>query len=64
MTSTEPLVKIQNNFTQMFHMKLQNLHWIQELWLVPTSFGNHGKPGTSPKKGPCMEKSWNLKKTE
>ena len=29
---------------------------------VPTSFGNHGKPGKSPKKVPCMEKSWNLKK--
>ena len=27
---------------------------------VPTSSGNHGK---SPKKNPCMEKSWNLKKT-
>ena len=31
---------------------------------VPTSSGNHGKPGKSPKKVPCMEKSWNLKKPE
>ena len=31
---------------------------------VPTSSGNHGKPGKSLKKNPCMEKSWNLKKTE
>ena len=29
---------------------------------VPTSSGNHGKPGKSLKKVPCMEKSWNLKK--
>ena len=29
---------------------------------VPTSFGNHGKPGKSLEKVPCMEKSWNLKK--
>ena len=28
---------------------------------VPTSTG---KPGKSQKKVPCMEKSWNLKKTE
>ena len=27
-----------------------------------TSSGNHGKPGKSFKKVPCMEKSWNLKK--
>ena len=31
---------------------------------VPTSSGNHGKPGKSTKKNPCMEKSWNLKKPE
>ena len=31
---------------------------------VLTSSGNHGKPGKSPKKVPCMEKSWNLKKPE
>ena len=31
---------------------------------VPTSTGKPGKPGKSPKKVPCMEKSWNLKKTE
>ena len=31
---------------------------------VPTSSGNHGKPGKSLKKDPCMEKSWNLTKTE
>ena len=29
---------------------------------VPTSSGNHGKPGKSPKTVPCMEKSLNLKK--
>ena len=29
---------------------------------VPTSSGNHGKPGKSLKKVPCMKKSWNLKK--
>ena len=28
---------------------------------VPTSYGNHGKPGKILKKVPCMEKSWNLK---
>ena len=31
---------------------------------VPTSSGNHGKRGKSLKKVPCMEKPWNLKKTE
>ena len=31
---------------------------------VPTSSGNHGKPGKSQEKVPCMEKSWNLKKPE
>ena len=31
---------------------------------VPTSSGNHGKPGKSLKKVPCMEKSWNLKNPE
>ena len=30
---------------------------------VPTSSGNHGKPGKS-LKNPCMEKSWNLLKPE
>ena len=30
---------------------------------VPTSSGNHGKPGNR-KKVPCMEKSWNLQKPE
>ena len=29
---------------------------------VPTSSGNHGKPGKPLKKVSCMEKSWNLKK--
>ena len=31
---------------------------------VPTSSGNHGKPGKSRKKVPCMEKSWILKNPE
>ena len=31
------------------------------LFKVPTSSGNHGKPGKSLKKVPCIEKSWNLK---
>ena len=31
---------------------------------VPTSSGNHGKPGKLKKKVPCMEKTWNLKKPE
>ena len=31
---------------------------------VPTSSRNHGKPGKSLKKVPCIEKSWNLKKSE
>ena len=31
---------------------------------VPTSSGNHGKPGKLQIKIPCMEKSWNLIKTE
>ena len=30
---------------------------------VPTSSGNHGKPGKSQKKVPCLEKSLNLEKT-
>ena len=30
---------------------------------VPTSTGNHGKPGKSQKKVPCMEKSWNFEIT-
>ena len=29
---------------------------------VHTSSGNHGKPGKSLKKVPCMEKSWNFVK--
>ena len=33
------------------------------LFRIPTSSGNHGQPGKSLKKVPCMEKSWNLKKT-
>ena len=31
---------------------------------VPTSSGNHGKPGKSQIKIPGMEKSWNLIKAE
>ena len=31
---------------------------------VPTSSGNHGKPGKSLKNVPCIEKSWNLKEPE
>ena len=31
---------------------------------VPTSSGNHGKPGKSLKKVPCMEKSWICKNPE
>ena len=31
---------------------------------VPTSSGNHGKPGKSQIKIPCMEKSWNLIEAE
>ena len=31
---------------------------------VPTSSGNHGKPGKAQIKIPCMEKSWNLIKAE
>ena len=31
---------------------------------VPTSSGNHGKPGKSQIKIPCMEKSWNLIKAK
>ena len=30
---------------------------------VPTSSGNPGKPGKSLKQVPCVEKSWNLKKS-
>ena len=37
---------------------------ICEPFRVPTSTGKPGKPGKSQKKVPCMEKSWNLKKTE
>ena len=39
---------------------------VPELWpfRVPTSSGNHGRPGKSLKKVHCMEKSWNLKKPE
>ena len=35
---------------------------IFRLHRVPTSSGNHGKPGKSLKKVPCMEKSWNVEK--
>ena len=52
--------------------ELNRIHSVLALWRlqvfehgtyrVPTSFGNHGKPGKSLKKVPCMEKSWNLKK--
>ena len=31
---------------------------------VSTRSGNHGKPGKSLKKVPCMKKSWYLKKPE
>ena len=34
------------------------------LYRVPTSSGNHGKPGKSLKKVSCMEKSWNFKNSE
>ena len=34
------------------------------IYRVPTSSGNHGKPGKSRKKVPCMEKSLNLKNPE
>ena len=34
------------------------------IYRVSTSSGNHEKPGKSLEKVPCMEKSWNLKKTE
>ena len=37
---------------------------VDSRYRVPTSSGNHGKPGKSLKKVPCMEKSWNLKKPE
>ena len=30
--------------------------------MVPTSYGNHGRPGKSRKKVPCMENSWKEKK--
>ena len=43
------------------------LHFITKshmLHRVPTSSGNHGKPGKSQIKIPCMEKSWNLIKAE
>ena len=39
-------------------------HHIFTYTRVPTSTGKPGKPGKSQKKVPCMEKSWNLKKTE
>ena len=42
--------------------KLTGTHCV--MCRVPTSSGNHGKPGKSPKKVPCMEKSLNLKKPE
>ena len=42
--------------------KKTNKKWV--LIRVPTSSGNHEKPGKSQKKVPCLEKSWNLKKTE
>ena len=41
---------------------LTRLHYA--LVRVPTSSGNHGKPGKSSKKVPCVEKSWNLIKPE
>ena len=38
--------------------------FLKAYYRVPTSSGNHGKPGKSRKKVPCMEKSWNLKNPE
>ena len=47
------------NFT-----KNEDFTKLSQLIRVPTNSGNQGKPGKSLKKVPCMEKSWNLKKTE
>ena len=40
----------------MIHYNRKSFIYIR----IPTSSGNHGKPGKSLKKVPCMEKSWNL----
>ena len=56
-----------------FVMKFKTDTWYQHvsanqhstaIYMVPTSSGNHGKPGKSQKNVPRMEKLWNLKKTE
>ena len=52
-------------FTHLTHITLVFMVIFNSVtYRVPTSSGNHGKPGKSLKKVPCMEKSWNLKKTE
>ena len=45
----------------MLGRKESNQKIIMHLIRVPTSSGNHGKPGKSSKNVPCMENSWNLK---
>ena len=59
--SDQPVKKL--SLIRAFACRL-NILYIYIYIRVPTSSGNHGKPGKSPKKVPCMEKSWNLKKPE
>ena len=57
------------SYFYMSHGMTKSIKWVCTKWKltlvrVPTSTGKPGKPGKSIKKVPCMEKSWNLKKTE
>ena len=52
--------KLSDDVRDCFYDALNSLYYVR----VPTNSGNHGKPGKSLKKVPCMEKSWNLKKPE
>ena len=49
-----------------FQVQSQGLAFISGITgsRVPTSSGNHGKPGKLQTKVPYMKKSWNLKKLE
>ena len=62
--SLRPISVKSNIFSSssFFTLGLQEIIWakIRQKGRVPTSSGNHGKPGKSLIKIPCMEKSWTL----
>ena len=54
------------HFLMVLHFKVRedDIFIVGRNSRVRKSSGNHGKPGKSLKKVPCMEKSWNLEKPE